>query len=39
MCQSPCGRKNIDKDLSDGMECTGGELSRFHTTVDGTVAE
>ena len=27
-------RKNIDKGLSDCMECTGGELSGFHGTVD-----
>lgn len=39
MCQPPCGRRNVDKGLSDGMECTGGEPSRFHGTVDGAVAE
>lgn len=31
--------RNIDKGLSDGMKCTGGEPSRFHGTMDGAVAE
>ena len=39
MCQPPCGGRNVDKGLFDGMECTGGEQSRFHGTVDGAVAE
>ena len=37
MCQPPCGGRNVDKGLSDGMECTVGEPSRFHGTVDGTL--
>ena len=39
MCQPPCGGRTVDKGLSDGMECTGGEPSRFHGAVDGAVAE
>ena len=39
MCQPPCGGRNADKGLSDGLECTGGEPSRFHGAVDGAVAE
>ena len=35
MCQPPCGERNADKGLSDGLERTGGEPSRFH----GAVAE
>ena len=31
---SPCGGRNADKGLSDGLECTGGEPSRFHGAVD-----
>lgn len=32
-------RRNIDKGLFDGLECTGGEPRGFHGAVDGTVAE
>lgn len=39
MCQPPCGGRNVDKGLSDGMECTGGEQRGFHGTVDGAVAK
>ena len=39
MCQPPCGGRNADKDLSDGLERTGGETNRFHGTVDGAVTE
>lgn len=39
MCQSPCGERNADKGLSDGLERTGGEPSRFHGAVDGAVAK
>ena len=31
--------RNIDKGLSDGLECIGGEPRGFHGTVDGAVAE
>ena len=39
MCQPPCRGRNIDKGLSDGLECTGGEQGGFHGAVDGTAAE
>ena len=39
MCQPPCRGRNIDKGLSDGLECIGGEPRGFHGTVDGAVAE
>ena len=39
MCQPPRRGRNADKGLSDGLERTGGEPSRFHGTVDGAVAE
>ena len=39
MCQPPCRGRNIDKGLSDGLECIGGEPRGFHGAVDGTAAE
>ena len=39
MCQSPCGGRNADKGLSDGLERIGGEPSGFHGAVDRTAAE
>lgn len=39
MCQPPCGERNADKGLPDGMERTGGEPCGFHGTVGGAVAE
>ena len=39
MCQPPCGGRNADKGLSDGLECVGGESRGFHGAVDGTAAE
>lgn len=39
-----CANRHVEeetfaKGLSNGMECTSGEPSRFHVTVDGAVAE
>ena len=34
MCQSPCGGRNADKGLSDGLERIGGEPRGFHGAVD-----
>lgn len=39
MRQSPCRGRNVDTELSDGLECSGGEQSGFHGVVDGTDAE
>ena len=39
MHQPPCRGRNIDKGLSDGLKCIGGEPRGFHGTVDGAVAE
>lgn len=39
MCQPPCGGRNTDKGLPDGLERTGGEPCGFHGTVDEAVAE
>lgn len=39
MCQPPCGGRNADKGLSDGLKHTGGEPSGFHGTVDRVVTE
>ena len=39
MCQSPCGGRNADKGLSDGLERIGGEPRGFHGVVDRTAAE
>ena len=39
MCQPPCGGRNVDKGVSDGLECVGGESRRFHGAVDRTAAE
>lgn len=39
MRQPPCGGENADKGLSDGLECTGGEPSGFHGTVDRAITK
>ena len=39
MCQLPCGGRNADKGLSDGLERIGGEPRGFHGAVDRTAAE
>ena len=39
MHQPPCRGRNIDKGLSDGLKCIGGEPRGFHGAVDGTDAE
>ena len=38
MHQPPCRGRNIDKGLSDGLKCIGGEPRGFHGAVDGTVS-
>lgn len=39
MCQPPCGGRNADKGLSDGLERIGGKPREFHGSVDRTAAE
>ena len=39
MCQPPCGGRNADKGLSDGLERIGGEPRGFCGAMDGTDAE
>ena len=39
MRQPPRRRRNTDKGLSDGLECTGGEQREFHGAVDGAASE
>ena len=39
MRQPPCGGRNADKGLSDGLERIGGEPRGFHEAVDRTAAE
>ena len=39
MHQPPCRGRNIDKGLSDGLKCIGGEPRGFHGAVDGTVTK
>ena len=39
MHQPPCRGRNIDKGLSDGLKCIGGEPRGFHGAVDGAVTK
>ena len=39
MCQPPRRGRNVDKGVSDGLECVGVESRGFHGAVDGTAAE
>lgn len=39
MRQPSCRGRNVDKGVSDGLECVGGKPRGFHGAMDGTSAE